>query len=99
MNDESTEGEAPDSDVSTDADNEIEERFAEDFDDFEAGAVDEDFGDFNEEFEKPPSPKKHGMEPASTDQAPISPFVSRFAIRIDVHLWPQVFVVLFRKPS
>lgn len=99
MNYEDSEGEAPDSDVNTDADNEIEEGFGEDFDDFEAGAVDEDFGDFNEEFEKPPSPKTHRIEPASSDQAPISPFVSRFVIRIAVHLLPQVFVVLFAKPS
>lgn len=99
MNPEDPEGEASDSEVITNADNENEEGFGEDFDDFEAGATDEDFGDFNEEFEKPPSPKRHGIEPTSSDQAPISPFVSRFVMRIDVHLVPQAFVALFCKPS
>lgn len=99
MNDEDPEDETPYSDVNTNTDNDIEEGFGDDFDDFEAGAADEDFGDFNEEFEKPSSPVKHGIEPAISDQAPISPFVSRFVIRIDAHLLPQAFVVLFCKPS
>lgn len=74
MNDEDPEDETPYSDVNTNTDNDIEEGFGDDFDDFEAGAADEDFGDFNEEFEKPSSPVKHGIEPAISDQAPISPF-------------------------
>lgn len=99
MDDEDPEGEGLESDVNTNADNEIEEGIGEDFDDFEAGAVDEDFGDFNEEFEKPPSSKQRTNEPASSDQAPISPFVSMFVIRIELHLSPQVSAALLCKSS
>ncbi|MCJ1469566.1 hypothetical protein MMC07_008200 [Pseudocyphellaria aurata] len=74
MHVEDPEVEDPKSDVSIDADHEFEEGVGEDFDDFEAGAVDEDFGEFNEEFEMPPSPKQHGVAHASSDQAPVSPF-------------------------
>lgn len=89
MNDEDPEDESAGSNVTTNSENEIEEGFGDDFDDFEAGAVDEDFGDFNEEFEK------RGVEPPKSDQVPVSPFVSRFAIRLDVHLLPQFLVFLF----
>lgn len=100
MNHEDSEFEASDSEAINNADNENQEGFGDDFDEFEAGATDEDFGDFNdEEFEKPPSPKTHRIEPASSDQALISPFVSRFVVRIDVHLVLQAFVALLCKPS
>lgn len=54
--------------------------FGEDFDDFEEGALEDDFGDFNEEFQQPPSPKKQESKPADSDGALpsyISPFVSK----------------------
>lgn len=85
MNNENSEEEPLETIAGTIGDNESEEGFGDDFDDFEAGAVDEDFGDFDEGFEEPSSPQKHKPDPASSDQvhvSSISPFVSRSNHRI-----------------
>ena len=59
------------------------EGFGEDFDEFEAGAENEDFGDFDEGFEQPPltdeEPPKTDPPPPSVLSLPpsTSPFVSK----------------------
>lgn len=58
---------------------ELIEGFGDDFEDFEAGAGDDDFGDFDEGFQQPSEPQ---IEPKDVEQprppapAPESPFVS-----------------------
>ena len=83
-------------------DDEIEEGSGDDFDDFEAGAVDEDFGDFGEGFQESLSPQMHKSEPTSSDQAhvsSISPFVSRSVAGTYAHILGQFLVALARKHS
>lgn len=77
------------------ADDEFEEGAGDDFDDFEAGAIDEDFGDFDEDFQQPPSPTNSDPEQASSDTAHVSyksPFVSRFTTKLMLmyHLMPSL---------
>lgn len=67
------------------ADEELEAGAGDDFDDFEASAIDDDFGDFDEEFQQPPSPTIPDPEEASSNSAHVSsasPFVSRFIIKL-----------------
>lgn len=54
----------------SESDEEADEALGDDFDDFEAGAADEDFGDFDEPAPEPPKP-----EPPPVSK---SPFVSRY---------------------
>lgn len=51
--------------------------FSEDFDDFEAGAGDDDFGDFDDGFEQPAPMEAEERSPKSQAPVPESPFVSR----------------------
>ena len=84
MDDEGSEDETIDaaSSLNSDIGVNTKEDFGEDFDDFEAGAMDEEFGDFDEGFQEPSLSGHHVPGPQkSTDssQAPSStfPFVSR----------------------
>lgn len=85
MDDEDSEDEAidPASSLNSNVGVDTKEDFGEEFDDFEAGAMDEEFGDFDEGFQEPSLSGRHVPEPQkSTDssQAPSSttfPFVSR----------------------
>lgn len=69
-----------------------EEDFGEDFDDFEAGAIDEDFGEFNENFQEPsiPGDNEPGLQEAGMSSSgqfsSTSPFVSRSTGQIRIHL-------------
>lgn len=77
------------------ADDEFEEGAGDDFDDFEVGAIDDDFGDFDEDFQQRPSPTNPDPEQASSDAAHVSytsPFVSRFTIKLMLmyHLTPSL---------
>lgn len=83
-------------------DDEFEEGVGDDFDAFEAGAIDDDFGDFDEEFQQLPSPTNPDPERASSDAAHVSytsPFVSRFIIKFMLmyHLMPSLS--LFEKTA
>ena len=73
---------------------EAEEGFGDDFDDFEAGAGDEDFGDFDEGFEQSPEPQtvQESREPPKTP-APIpeSPFVSSYILTVHISLPTKPF--------
>lgn len=67
------------------ADDGFEEGAGDDFDDFEAGAIDDDFGDFDRDFQQPPSTTNPDPEQASSDATNVSytsPFVSRFTIKL-----------------
>lgn len=67
------------------ADDGFEEGAGDDFDDFEAGAIDDDFGDFDGDFQQPPSTTNPDPEQASSDATHVSytsPFVSRFTIKL-----------------
>ena len=55
---------------------ETEDGFGDDFDDFEAGAGDDDFGDFDEGFQQPVEAEK-SSPPKPPVTVPESPFVSR----------------------
>ena len=76
---------------------EAEEGFGDDFDDFEAGAGDEDFGDFDEGFEQSPEPQtvQESWEPPKTP-APIpeSPFVSSYILAVHISLPNKPFISL-----
>lgn len=61
------------------------EGVGDDFDEFEVGAINDDFGDFDEEFQQPPSPTNPDPERASSDAVHFSytsPFVSRFITKL-----------------
>ena len=64
------------------------EDFGDDFDDFEAGAGDEDFGDFDEGFEQPSTTNEEPVEtvssiPSAQSLPPsVSPFVSKTFVTI-----------------
>ena len=58
---------------------EVDEGFGDEFDDFEAGAGDDDFGDFDEGFQQPSEPQvtpRDVEQPRPPAPAPESPFVS-----------------------
>lgn len=97
MNNQDSEDESHEPNTSTNEDDEIKEGFGDDFDDFEAGAVDEDFGDFGEGFQEDPSSQKHESEPAGSDHVQvtsISPFVSRSIVESRAHILQQVISAL-----
>ena len=64
------------------------EGFGEDFDEFEAGAENEDFGDFDKGFEQPPltdeEPEEMDLPPPSVVSLPpsTSPFVSKLPLTL-----------------
>lgn len=94
---EAIEAESDDSgaDANAIADDGFEKGVRDDFDDFEAGDTDDDFGDFDEEFQQPPSPTNPNPERASSDAVHVSytsPFVSRFIIKLTLtyHLMPSL---------
>jgi len=62
-------------DTNTDEESENDDGFGDDFDEFEAGAGDDDFGDFDEGFEQPHEPPET-IPPKPSAPAPESPFVS-----------------------
>ena len=66
--------------ISKDANADLEagDGFGDDFDDFEAGAGDDDFGDFDEGFQQPsgPSAAEKQTSPQPSAPSPVSPFVS-----------------------
>ena len=74
---------------------ELNEGFGDDFDDFEAGAGDDDFGDFDEGFQQPSEPE---VEPKGVEQTrppaptPESPFVSSYTL-IDLRLLYMVSLI------
>ena len=62
---------------------EVSEGFGDDFDDFEAGAGDDDFGDFDDGFQQPSEPPvkpKDVEQPKLPAPTPESPFVSSYAL-------------------
>ena len=73
-----------------DVQDEAVDGFGEDFDDFEAGAVDDDFGDFDDGFQEPQIPDEQDVvveEPEALQQSPavlssLSPFVSRLTAEL-----------------
>ena len=90
-----TESDQSEADADAIADDEFEEGAGDDFDDFEAGAIDDDFGDFDEDFQQPLSPTNPDPEQASSDAAHVSytsPFVSRFTMKLMrmYHLMPSL---------
>ena len=62
-------------------DKEVEEGFGDDFDDFEAGAEGEDFGEFDDGFQEPEEPHGKAEQHVQPDPSSLSPFVSRFNIK------------------
>lgn len=100
MGDEDSEDESNDPDVGPNSDIEVDakEDFGEDFDDFEAGAMDEEFGDFDEGFQDPPPSKGHAPEAqksANFDPTPSSafPFVSRSVVYLKFRLCSCIFLL------
>lgn len=90
-----TESDQSEADADAIADDEFEEGAGDDFDDFESGAIDDDFGDFDEDFQQPLSPTNPDPEQASSDAAHVSytsPFVSRFTMKLMrmYHLMPSL---------
>lgn len=53
-----------------------DDEFGDDFDDFEAGGEDEDFGDFDDGFEEPPAAPKPEPDKREAPAISTSPFVS-----------------------
>lgn len=101
MKSEAIEAESDQSEADADAiaDDEFEEGAGDDFDDFEAGAIDDDFGDFDEDFQQPASPTNPDPEQASSDAAHVSytsPFVSN---KTDAHVQPYALTTLIRYHS
>ena len=72
------------------------EGFGDEFDDFEAGAGDDDFGDFDEGFQQPSEPQ---VEPKDVEQprppapTPESPFVSSYTL-IDLRLLYMMYLIM-----
>ena len=56
-----------------------EEGFGDDFDDFEAGAEGQDFGEFDDGFQEPEEPLVEAEKLAQPDPSSLSHFVSRFS--------------------
>lgn len=73
-------------DTETDEAPEDDDGFGDDFDDFEAGAGDDDFGDFDAGFEQPPE-RSEPTPPKPPAPAPESPFVS-----IVIHTYIQTSI-------
>ena len=77
------EGEVNEEDVE-----EAEEGFGDDFDDFEAGAEGDDFGEFDEGFRESGEPQRETAKHVEPDPPSPSPFVSRFIIKNPSHQSP-----------
>ena len=74
---------------------EFNEGFGDDFDDFEAGAGDDDFGDFDEGFQQPSEPQVESKDvELPRPPAPISesPFVSSYTL-IDLKLLYRLYLI------
>ena len=75
----------------TDTDENADEGFGDDFDDFEAGAEDEAFGEFDEGFEETPRVDEKTVPPTHSGQSlPLltSPFVSEIPLIIRLFIAP-----------
>jgi len=67
------------------SDEEAEAGFGDDFDDFEAGAEGEDFGEFNDGFQEPEESQMEAEKNVQPDPSSISRFVSRFSVENSCH--------------
>ena len=68
------------------------EDFGDDFDDFEAGAGDDDFGDFDEGFPEPEVQQEKSEPQRPPAPVPESPFVSSFTTpqyKTQIHIIPS----------
>ena len=73
------------------AEEEAEEDFGDEFDDFEAGAEGDDFGQFDDGFQESEEPQQGSEKHIEPDPPSLSPFVSRFIIE-DPGLQPQIII-------
>ena len=69
----------------TSGEEKIEEGFGDDFDDFEAGAEGEDFGEFDDGFQEPEESPVEAEKQVQPDPSSLSPFVSSFSIVNTIH--------------